>query len=135
MRLAMGRSATLLALLAMSQMAVAESLESALDAYVGGLRSGDITTLRKLFFSDGQFCSHRAAEIDCSSFAQVLPSWVAKPDPQARGKIRSQETIAETMAKVTYELDFNGQTYVDHLLLYKKQNQWLVVAKTTFLER
>src|SRR5688572_8542960 len=120
MRSAIGRLMTLFALFAVSQTAIADSLENALDAYVDGLRTGDVKTLNKLFFNDGQFCLNTGAGIDCSSFAKALPSWVANPDPKARGKVRSKEVIGQSMARVTYELDFNGMSYVDYLLLYKK---------------
>jgi hypothetical protein len=135
MRLAIALLVTLFPIFAAPQAAVASSLENALDAYVHGLRIGDVKTLRKLFFSDGQFCLNSGAEIDCSSFAKALPSWVSNPDPKARGKIRSKEVIGQSMARVTYELDFNGASYIDYLLLYKKNDQWVVVAKTTFLKR
>ena len=125
---------SLFALLAVSQAATASSLEKALDAYVDGLRTGDVQTLNKLFFSDGQFCLNRQAEISCSSFADVLPSWVAKPDPKTRGRIISQEAVGESMARVTYGLEFNGTSYVDYLLLYQKDGHWVVVAKTTFIK-
>lgn len=134
MRPAIIRLTSLLAVLALSQPAMASSLENALEAYVDGLRSGDVKTLNKLFYDDGQFCLNTRAAIKCSSFAQALPTWVQRPDPKTRGKIRSQEVIGQSMARVTYELDFNGTSYVDHLLLYKSEDRWIVVAKTTFLE-
>ena len=135
MRLAIARLTALFAVLAISQTAIAGSLEDALDAYVDGLRIGDVKTLNKLFFNDGQFCLNGGAEVSCSSFAEALPSWVVKPDPNTRGKIRSKEVIGQSMASVTYELEFNGQSYIDHLLLYKKNGRWVVVAKTTFLKQ
>ena len=135
MRSAIARLTNLLALLAVSQSAIASSLENALDAYVDGLRIGDVRTLNKLFFSDGQFCLNSGAEIECSSFAEALPSWVTSPDPKTRGRIISKEVVGQSMARVTYELYFNGTSYIDYLLLYKKHDQWVVVAKTTFLER
>lgn len=134
MKSAIIRWTSLFAVLAMSQPAMAGSLEIALDAYVDGLRSGDVKMLNRLFFADGQFCLNGKAGIKCSSFAQALPTWVEKPDPKTRGKIRSQEVIGQSMARVTYELDFNGTSYVDQLLLYKRDDQWVVVAKTTFIE-
>lgn len=134
MKSAITRLTTLLTLLAVSQVATAGSLENALDAYVDGLRTGDVKTLNKLFFDDGQFCLNGKTEIRCSSFAETLPSWVEKPDPKTSGRIESTEVIGESMARVTYELDFNGTSYIDHLLLYKKDGQWVVVAKTTFFK-
>jgi Putative lumazine-binding len=44
------------------------------------------------------------------------------------------EVIGDSMASVTYELQFGERSYVDHLLLYLQQGQWVVVAKTTFIE-
>lgn len=134
MRSTIIRLTSLLAVLALAQPAMAGSLENALDAYVEGLRSGDVKTLNKLFHDDGQFCLNGKAGIKCSSFAQALPTWVETPDPKTRGKVRSQEVIGQSMARVTYELDFNGTSYVDYLLLYKRQEQWVVVAKTTFID-
>jgi hypothetical protein len=134
MRRIIACSIAVFAFLAVVQAATAGSVENALEAYVDGLRSGDVKTLNKLFFNDGQFCASRAAGIKCSSFAETLPSWVEQPDPTARGKILSKEAIGESMARVTYELKFNDDSYVDYLLLYKKDGQWIVVAKTTFLQ-
>lgn len=134
MRSAIIRLASLLAVLALSQPAMASSLENALEAYVDGLRSGDVKTLNKLFYDDGQFCLNGKAGIKCSSFAQTLPSWVEQPDPKARGKILSKEVTGPSMARVTYELELNGTTYVDYLLLYQRDERWLVVAKTTFIK-
>jgi Putative lumazine-binding len=118
-----------------SKLATAGPLEDALGAYVEGLRTGDAKTLNKLFFNDGQFCLNRGTEIICSSFAKAIPSWVVVPDRKASGKITSKEVIEESMARVTYELDFNGDSYIDYLLLYKKNGQWVVVAKTTYLRK
>jgi hypothetical protein len=134
MRSAGIRLTALLAVFALSQPAMASSLENALEAYVDGLRSGDVKTLSKLFYDDGQFCLNGKAGIKCSSFAQTLPSWVEQPDSKARGKILSKEVTGPSMARVTYELEFNGTTYVDYLLLYQRDDRWLVVAKTTFIK-
>lgn len=134
MRSAIIRLTALLAVFAPSQPAMASSLESALEAYVEGLRSGDVKTLNKLFYDDGQFCLNGKAGIKCPSFAQTLPSWVEQPDPKARGKILSKEVTGPSMARVTYELEFNGTTYVDYMLLYQRDDRWLVVAKTTFIK-
>jgi Putative lumazine-binding len=135
MRLYIARLTAVFVLVAASQAVLASSLENALDAYVEGLRTGDMKTLHKLFIHDGQFCVNSGAEINCSSFAKAIPSWVAKPDPKTSGKIRSKEVIDQSMARVTYELDFNGVTYIDYLLLYRKNDQWIVVAKTTLLKQ
>lgn len=130
---ATARLAAFAALCALSHLAAAASLEEALDSYVEGLRVGDVRTLEQLFFADGQFCSGGAGKIRCSRFADVLPSWVERPDSKARGKVIAKDFVGETMANVTYELEFNGDSYVDYLLLYKTEGRWLVVAKTTFI--
>lgn len=116
------------------QAACANPLEEALSAYVEGLRTGNVKTLEKLFLKDGQFCLNGADGIECSSFAAVLPTWAAKPDPGARGKMKAMEVIGDSMASVTYELQFGERSYVDHLLLYLQKGHWVVVAKTTFIE-
>ena len=126
---------TFAALAVMSQAAAATSVEGALDAYVEGLRIGDVSTLAEVFFADGQFCRANLGEIRCSSFAEALPSWVEKPDHRTRGRIVSKEVVGDAMARVTYELEFNGDSYIDYLLLYKKEGRWLVVAKTTFIKQ
>ncbi|MGH8252216.1 MAG: nuclear transport factor 2 family protein [Steroidobacteraceae bacterium] len=115
------------------QAACASSLEESLSAYVEGLRTGNVKTLEKLFHKDGQFCLNSADGIECSSFAAVLPTWAAKPDPGARGKVKAMEVIGDSMASVTYELQFGERSYVDHLLLYIQEGHWVVVAKTTFI--
>ena len=118
----------------MSQAAVASSVEDALDAYVEGLRIGDVKTLGEVFFATGQFCRASLGAIRCTSFADSLPSWVEKPDPKARGKVVAKEVVGDSMASVTYELEFGGDSYIDYLLLYKKEGRWVVVAKTTFIK-
>lgn len=126
--------AALAVLAALSQTAAAASVEDALDAYVKGLRIGDMKTLGEVFFADGQFCRANQGGIRCSSFAEVLPSWVERPDPKARGKVVSKEVVGDSMANVIYELEFGGDTYIDNLLLYKKEGRWVVVAKTTTIK-
>lgn len=116
------------------QAAFANPLEEALSAYVEGLRTGNVKTLERLFLKDGQFCLNGADGIECSAFAAVLPTWAAKPDPGARGKVIAMEVIGDSMASVTYELQFGDRSYVDHLLLYIQEGRWVVVAKTTFIE-
>lgn len=134
MRAPLARPLACLVAMIVSSSVAADSLDAALDAYVEGLRKGDLSVLEGLFFSEGQFCMNRQEGIRCSSFAAVLPSWIEEPDPQAVGRIRSRE-VNGSMARVTYELDFNGTSYVDHLLLYERAGQWRVVAKTTRVER
>ncbi len=116
------------------QAAWANPLEEALSAYVEGLRTGNVKTLEKLFLKDGQFCLNGTDGIECSTFAAVLPTWTAKPDPEARGKVKAMQVIGDSMASVTYELQFGERSYVDHLLLYMQKGHWVVVAKTTFIE-
>lgn len=128
---------TLAALVPLSQAvaAAATSVEDALEKYVEGLRLGDAKILGEVFFADGQFCRTDLREIRCSSFAEVLPAWVMNPDPKARGRIVSKEVTEDSMARVTYELEFNGDSYIDYLLLYKKEGRWHVVAKTTSVKQ
>ena len=135
MRRITARLTTFAAFVVTSQAAAATSVEDALDTYVEGLRIGDASTLREVFLADGQFCRANLGEIRCSSFAEALPSWVEKPDPKARGRIVSKQVVGDSMASVTYELEFNGDSYIDYLLLYKKEGRWLVVAKTTFIKQ
>lgn len=134
MRSVIVRLAALFTVLAVSQTAMGDPLEDALGAYVDGLRTGDVKTLGKLFFADGQFCLNRKSEIKCTSFAQALPTWVEKPDPAASGKLMAKEVIGDSMARVTYELAFGGVTYLDYFLLYKNNGRWVAVAKTTFIK-
>ncbi len=128
------RWATLAALVTLSPAALATTVEDALEAYVEGLRIGDVKTLGEVFFATGQFCRSSQGGIRCSTFAESLPSWVEKPDPKARGKMVSKEVLGDSMASVTYELEFGGDSYTDYLLLYKKEGRWLVVAKTTLVK-
>lgn len=135
MRRISAKLTTFAASVVMSQAVAATSVEDALDTYVEGLRLGDANMLGEAFFADGQFCRANLREIRCSSFAEALPSWVKKPDPKTRGRIVSKEVVRDSMASVTYELEFNGDSYIDYLLLYKKEGRWLVVAKTTFIKQ
>lgn len=128
------RWVTLAALATLSQAAAADSVEEALDAYLQGLRAGDVKTLGQLFFATGQFCRANPAGIRCSTFADSLPSWVERPDPKARGRVVSKEVVGDSMASVTYELEFGGDSYTDYLLLYKRDGRWVVVAKTTHVK-
>jgi hypothetical protein len=105
-------------------------LEKTLDGYLQGLRKGDLALLQSAFWPEGRFCAQQADTIVCRNFTQVLPVWVQKPDPKARGVIRANETNG-SMARVTYELHFGGKTFLDFLLLYKTGNRWMIVAKTT----
>jgi hypothetical protein len=105
-------------------------LKKALDNYVQGLRQGNLSVLQAAFWPEGQFCAQQTDTVVCQTFAHVLPGWVTKPDPAAKGVIRSQETNGP-MARVTYELRFGGRKFLDFLLLYKTGNRWVIVAKTT----
>ncbi|MBB6096389.1 hypothetical protein HNQ60_005311 [Povalibacter uvarum] len=134
MKTSIARLLTCLVGTAVSPSVAADPLDTALDAYVEGLRKGDLNILQGLFLGEGQFCMNRQEGIRCSSFAAVLPSWIEKPDAQAAGRVRSREVIG-SMARVTYQLDFNGTSYLDHLLLYESAGRWRVVAKTTWVEK
>lgn len=117
-----------------SQTAMADTLEDALGAYVEGLKTGDVKTLKKLFLDQGQFCLNRKSEIKCTSFAEALPAWVEKPDPATSGKLITKEIVEDSMARVSYQLDFGGEKYLDYFLLYKNGGRWVVVSKTTFIK-
>lgn len=111
--------------------------ETALEAYVEGLRSGRVETLAALFLPDGQFCTladKGAAPIGCKRFADVLGDWAARPDPAASGRILDRRDATPVMSAVTYELHFGGDRYVDQLLLYRTDAGWRVVAKTTAVQ-
>lgn len=112
-----------------------QSPEEALEAYVVGLRTGNLAKLQGLFLPDGQFCLNDESrdEVVCKQFNKVLESWVQKPDPSASGRVIDRKDAAQTMTAITYELKFGGKTYVDQLLLYKVGNRWRIVAKTTFV--
>jgi hypothetical protein len=111
--------------------------ETALEAYVEGLRSGRVETLRALFLPDGQFCTladKGAAPIGCKRFADVLGDWASRPDPAASGRVLDRRDATPVMSAVTYELYFGGDRYVDQLLLYRTDAGWRVVAKTTAVQ-
>lgn len=113
------------------------SPEQALEAYVGGLRTGRIELLQALFLPDGQFCTladSGAAPIDCKRFAEVLGGWAARPDPAATGRVLDRRDATPSMSAVTYELHFGGDRYIDQLLLYRTDAGWRVVAKTTAVQ-
>ncbi|HET6525754.1 nuclear transport factor 2 family protein [Sphingopyxis sp.] len=113
------------------------SPEAALEAYVGGLRSGRVEVLEALFLPDGQFCTlarDGAAPIGCRRFAEVLGDWAARPDPAATGRILDRHDATPSMSAVTYELHFGGDLYIDQLLLYRTDAGWRVVAKTTAVQ-
>ena len=120
--------------LAVSQTAMGDTLEDAMGAYVEGLKTGDVKTLNKLFHDQGQFCVNRKSEIKCTSFAEALPTWVEKPDPAASGQLITKEIVEDSMARVSYQLDFGGENYLDYFLLYKNGGRWIVVSKTTFIK-
>lgn len=113
------------------------SPEQALEAYVGGLRTGRLETLQTLFLPDGQFCTLATdgdAPVGCRRFAEVLGDWAARPDPAATGRVLDRHDATPSMSAVTYELHFGGDLYVDQLLLYRTEAGWRVVAKTTAVQ-
>lgn len=113
------------------------SPEAALEAYVGGLRTGRVEVLQALFLPDGQFCTlakDGAAPIGCQRFADVLAGWAARPDPAATGRVLDRRDATPSMSAVTYELYFGGDRYVDQFLLYRTDAGWRVVAKTTAVQ-
>ncbi|WP_332817766.1 nuclear transport factor 2 family protein [Sphingopyxis sp.] len=118
--------------------AQASSPEQALEAhYVGGLRTGRVEELQKLFLPDGQFCTlpeDSSAPVGCKPFAEVLASWAARPDPSATGRILDRRDATPSMSAVTYELYFGGDRYIDQLLLYRTEAGWRIVAKTTAVQ-
>ncbi|WP_447753677.1 nuclear transport factor 2 family protein [Sphingopyxis fribergensis] len=110
------------------------SPEAALDAYVAGLRSGQVAQLQALFLPDGQFCTlaeGKTPPVECRRFAEVLGGWAARPDPAATGRVLDRRDATPSMSAITYELHFGGERYVDQLLLYRTDAGWRVVAKTT----
>ena len=113
------------------------SPEAALEAYVEGLRTGQVERLQALFLPYGQFCTlaeDGAAPIGCQRFAEVLGGWAARPDPAATGRVLDRRDATPSMSAVTYELQFGGDLYVDQLLLYRTDAGWRVVAKTTAVQ-
>ncbi|MBE1525658.1 hypothetical protein GGC65_000114 [Sphingopyxis sp. OAS728] len=136
-RLALPCAAALLAAGPAMAAPTPSSPETALEAYVEGLRSGRVETLRALFLPDGQFCTladKGATPIGCKRFAEVLGDWAARPDPAASGRVLDRRDATPAMSAVTYELHFGGDRYVDQLLLYRTDAGWRVVAKTTAVQ-
>jgi hypothetical protein len=122
---------------AASPAAASQSPETALQAYVDGLRTGSLAKLQELFLADGQFCSvvrQPPSQITCRKFSEVLGSWVEQPDPAAKGRILKREDATPSMSTITYELSFAGTRYLDQLLLYRVEGRWYVVAKTTAVQ-
>lgn len=113
------------------------SPEQALEAYVGGLRTGRVELLQALFLPDGQFCTLAKsgdAPVGCERFADVLGGWAARPDPAATGRVLDRRDATPSMSTVTYELHFGGDRYIDQFLLYRTDAGWRVVAKTTAVQ-
>lgn len=113
------------------------SPDEALEAYVGGLRTGRVELLQALFLPDGLFCTLAEsgdAPGGCKRFAEVLAGWAARPDPAATGRVLDRRDATPSMSAVTYELHFGGDRYVDQLLLYRTDAGWRVVAKTTAIQ-
>ena len=114
--------------------AATSSPEAALEAYVDGLRTGQVERLQALFLPDGQFCTLAKGErspVHCKRFAEVLGGWAARPDPAANGRVLDRRDATPSMSAVTYQLHFGGDRYIDQLLLYRTKAGWRVVAKTT----
>jgi hypothetical protein len=110
------------------------SPEEALQAYVIGLRTGNLEALQELFLAEGQFClvsKEDQRNIVCKRFSEVLAGWVAKPDPLTSGRVIHRKDATPSMSAITYELKFGGAQYLDQLLLYRVESRWQVVAKTT----
>jgi hypothetical protein len=113
------------------------SPELALEAYVGGLRSGRVELLQTLFLPGGQFCTlaeDGRAPVGCKRFAEVIGGWAARPDPAANGRVLDRRDATPSMSAITYELHFAGDRYIDQLLLYRTGSGWRVVAKTTAIQ-
>ena len=91
-----------------------QSPEAALEAYVAGLRTGDLAKLQELFLPDGQFCliAESRDEVVCRQFNKVLESWIQKPDPSTSGRLIDRKDASQTMTAITYELRFAGTRYV-----------------------
>jgi hypothetical protein len=107
-------------------------LSVTIDLYLEGLQKGDINLLNKAFAAEGQFCYLAEGQLACKKFSAVLPSWAARPDAKASGKILLSETKGN-MGLVTYELNFAGKTFRDNLSLYRIDDRWQIVTKTTFV--
>ena len=112
-----------------------EDINKVLDFYVTGLKKGDLGLLQQAFLSEGQFCLLLDGNnIQCQKFIEVLDKWVELPDPNANGKILGQE-VQGSMAKVTFKLNFSNKVFIDYLTMYKSVNGWIVVAKTTQVQK
>lgn len=106
------------------------ALQKPLDLYVSGLREGRLELLRQAFLPNGRFCWKAAADsVICEPFSTVLPTWTT-PDPLCEGHVLSWEATEE-MARVTFELEYDGLRFKDHLLLYKPGTDWVIVSKST----
>lgn len=136
-RLALPCLAALLAAAPATAAPAPASPETALEAYVDGLRTGRVETLAALFLPDGQFCTlaaNRTPAVGCERFAEVLGDWAARPDPAASGRVLDRHDAAPSMSAITYELHFGGDRYIDQFLLYRTDAGWRVVAKTTAVQ-
>lgn len=82
--------------------------------------------MQELFLADGQFCAVSAEpkRIVCKKFSEVLGGWVASPDPLAAGRVVQRKDATPSMSAITYELKFDGERYIDQLLLYRIEDRW-----------
>ncbi len=111
------------------------NIQKTLDFYLRGLQEGNLELLKKAFLPEGSFCFLTSDnQIKCETFNEILPSWAKIPDANATGVLLFQE-VKPTMARVTYELKFGGKTYLDFLLLYKVKDEWVIVSKTTEVQK
>jgi hypothetical protein len=115
-----------------AQSSVSNEFAGTLDLYVEGLRKGDINLLNSAFAADGQFCYLVKDKLTCKKFSEVLSSWVKQPDAKVMGKIMKSD-VTGNMGLATYELKFGGNTFRDILTLYKIENTWKIITKTTFI--
>ena len=101
---------------------------NALQPYIEGARSGDLTLLRGAFADHANIAGIYGGELMASAADSVL-EWPAQPSPDVKVHIAALD-VSGTAAYAKLEIiDWMGMRFTDFLLLVRIDGEWKISAK------
>lgn len=109
-------------------------IESVMQAYIQGGRTGDIDTLRPIFHDLATICGYVGPDLFAGPI-EMFYEWHEENGPATELKVLDTRIDAEgSAASVRIELDnWTGHRFTDFFTLVRIEGQWQIISKVFYL--
>ena len=109
-------------------------IESVMQAYIQGGRTGDIDTLRPIFHDLATICGYVGPDLFAGPI-EMFYEWHEENGPATELKVLDTRIDTEgSTASVRIELDnWTGHRFTDFFTLVRIEGQWQIISKVFYL--